>query len=375
MQNFKPIKIIMKISVLILSATFCLAQSLPIPDKNIVPKNYICFQTEDDIIIDGKLDETSWDKAQWTTDFVDIEGDKKPKPRFRTRAKMLWDEKNFYVAAKMEEPDIWGTLKNRDDIIFYDNDFEVFIDPDGNTRGYAEFEMNALNTIWDLLLVMPYRDIDQAAVHGWDIKDIKSGVHIQGTLNKPGDQDEFWTVEIAFPFEAFKEIARVNIPPKDGDQWRVNFSRVQWKTEVKDGKYQKLINPETGKSLPEDNWVWTPQGVVNMHYPEMWGYVQFSNKIVGSGDVVYQNHPEEAAKWFLRQIYYYQKNYLEQTGNYTNSLDALNLEFKPLPGFSEAPVIERVNNMYEAYLENDDGLSRLYINYSGLTWKSEINGD
>jgi prefoldin subunit 5 len=40
-------------------------------------------------------------------------------------------------------------LKNYDDIVFYDNDFEVFIDPDNDTHRYYEFEVNALNTMFD----------------------------------------------------------------------------------------------------------------------------------------------------------------------------------------------------------------------------------
>ena len=61
----------------------------------------------------------------------------------------------------------------------------------------------------------------------------------------------------------------VDSPPKPGETWRINFSRVQWRHEVVDGKYHKV--PKT----PEDNWVWAPQGAINMHIPEMWGYVTF----------------------------------------------------------------------------------------------------
>ena len=94
--------------------------------------------------------------------FVDIEGDAKPAPRFRTRAKMLWDDTYFYIAAEMEEPHVWGTLTKHDSVIFHDNDFEVFLDPDGDTHDYYEFEINALNTGWDLFLDKPYRDGGQA---------------------------------------------------------------------------------------------------------------------------------------------------------------------------------------------------------------------
>jgi hypothetical protein len=55
--------------------------------------------------------------------------------------------------------------------------------------------------------------------------------------------------------------------------WRINFSRVEWKLDVKDGRYVKV--PDT----KEDNWVWSPQFVVDMHRPRMWGCVEF----VGDG--------------------------------------------------------------------------------------------
>ncbi|MOA60915.1 hypothetical protein D3C78_1859260 [compost metagenome] len=55
----------------------------------------------------------------------------------------------------------------------------------------------------------------------------------------------------------------------------MNFSRVQWDFEVKDGKYVKKSDPQTGKTLPEYNWVWSNMGVINMHIPEKWGEVTF----------------------------------------------------------------------------------------------------
>ena len=30
-------------------------------------------------------------------------------------------------------------------VIFHDNDFEIFVDADGSNHNYKEFEMNALN--------------------------------------------------------------------------------------------------------------------------------------------------------------------------------------------------------------------------------------
>ena len=54
-----------------------------------------------------------------------------------------------------------------------------------------------------------------------------------------------------------------------GDTWRLNFSRVQWRHVIRNNRYEKV------EGLKEDNWVWSPQGVINMHVPERWGYVTF----------------------------------------------------------------------------------------------------
>lgn len=356
--------------MIFIANTLCFAQPIQIPQIKYSPQKYVCYKSNEPLTIDGKLNEASWTKAEWTEDFVDIEGPAKSLPRFRTRVKMLWDENYLYIAAELEEPDIWGTLKNRDDVIFYDNDFEIFIDPDGDTHSYSEFEMNALNTVWDLLLIQPYRDIDKAAQNGWDIKGLKTGVAIYGTLNKPGDKDSCWTVEVAFPWNSFKEIANVETPPNDKDQWRINFSRVEWKTEAADGKYRKVINPGTNKPYPEDNWVWSPQGVVNMHYPEMWGFIQFSSKNVGSGEELFVEKKEEAAKWFLRQIYYRERIYFEKNGTFIKDLNTLGIETEKIPGYIWPPVIECTTDLFEASIQCEDGSQKVHIRNDGLTWIS-----
>ena len=150
----------------------------------------------------------------WTDLFVDIEGAARARPRFRTRVKMLWDSEFFYVGAELEEPHVWGTLTQHDSVIFHDNDFEVFIDPNGDNHEYYEFEINALNTGWDLLLPRPYKD-GGAAVVSWEIPGLKTAVHVDGTLNDPRDMDNGWTVEIAFPWKVLGELAHKPVPPPD----------------------------------------------------------------------------------------------------------------------------------------------------------------
>jgi hypothetical protein len=56
----------------------------------------------------------------------------------------------------------------------------------------------------------------------------------------------------------------------------VTFSRVEWDLSAAGGAYAKVTDAATGRPNPEHNWVWTPQGMVDMHQPERWGFVQFA---------------------------------------------------------------------------------------------------
>lgn len=315
-------------SVACLSADDQAVENLRVrPDpRYIPPRGYVCFRTTSPLTIDGKLDETAWQQAPWTDDFVDIEGDAQPAPRFRTRARMLWDEEFFYIAAELEEPHVWGTLTRHDSVIFQDNDFEVFVDPDGDGHNYGEFEINALNTGWDLRLPIPYKD-GGSADDAWEIPGLKTAVGVDGTLNDPRDTDQRWTVELAFPWKVLRAlqaqpVTSGMIAPRDREQWRVNFSRVEWLHEVVDGGYRKVPN------RPENNWVWSPQYTVNMHRPETWGVVQFSTAKAGSRparEVRYVPDPAGPARYQLTRIYYAQQAHRARHGEYADVLTKLDL--------------------------------------------------
>ncbi|MBC2607515.1 carbohydrate-binding family 9-like protein [Pelagicoccus albus] len=276
---------------------------------DIEPATYQCLKATEPVVIDGKLDDAAWRNAEWTSDFVDIEGDAKPRPRFQTKAKMAWDDNYLYVSAILYEPDVWGTLTEHDSVIFQDNDFEVFIDPDSDNHGYFEFEINALNTFWDLTLPKPYMDMGSAD-NSWEIRGIKTAVSVQGTLNDPSDEDRSWIVEMAFPWEAYGDTG----VPEEGDFWRINFSRVQWQSTVREGSYQKV--PGTH----EDNWVWSPQGVVDMHRPEMWGYLVFGSEV--AIDAIQSRGSRDA----MYSVYYAQRDYYAKHEKWAKTLKKLGLK-------------------------------------------------
>lgn len=233
-------------------------------------KSYVCPRTTVPMVIDGKADEAVWAAIPWTDDFIDIEGDKRPKPYYRTRAKICWDDQYIYFYAELEEPHVWGTLTKRNSIIFHDNDFEIFIDPDRDRLRYYEFEINALGTVLELSLDKPY--VDQGNYTFKEMDGLKTAVQVKGTINDPTDKDQGWTVEVAIPFAGLGKIADgVKGTPKVGEVWWLNFSRVQWRHEIVDGKYVKV--PKETKA--EENWVWSEMGVIDMHRPERWGRLVF----------------------------------------------------------------------------------------------------
>lgn len=226
-------------------------------------------------LIDGKLDEQAWKDAPRTQPFVSISGAGNGTPKHATYAKILWDDTHVYFAAEIEEPNLWGTLTARDSIIFKNNAFEVFLDPDRDRKSYFELEINSLGTEWDLLMDKPYSD-GGSANSGFDTQGLVSAVHLNGTLNDPSDVDQGWTVEVAIPFAAMTEMRGTARPPTNGDVWWVNLSRVQWSLEVNKAMdaYAKSKGPD-GRELPEKYWVWSPIGERNMHKPERWGLVMF----------------------------------------------------------------------------------------------------
>ncbi|WP_299557287.1 carbohydrate-binding family 9-like protein [Seonamhaeicola sp.] len=303
--------------------------------ENPEPKSYVAYKTVKPLEIDGIDNEQAWSNVSWSTSFIDIEGVKTPK--YPTHMKMLWDDDYLYVLAKMEEPHVWGNLKQRDTIIFYNNDFELFIDPDGDTHNYYEIEINALNTVWDLFITKPFREKGNPIKHDWDITGLKSAVHVDGTLNNPADEDQSWTLEIALPWTAFKTGYYHKIEPA-GTFWRINFSRVNWQHSIINGKYQRKKDA-SGHYLSEYNWVWSPQGVINMHVPEHWGYLYFSPKQPGDSDQF--NIPnDERIKWYLYEYYRAQKAHKETHKAWAESLDLLQVKDRVLDGHTIKPTLE-----------------------------------
>lgn len=317
------------------------------------PRSYVCYRAAAPIVVDGLLNESSWRKAEATETFVDISGAGFAKPKYDTRAKMLWDDDYLYVSAVLDEENIIAKLSQRDTIIYHDNDFEVFLDPDGDGRNYFEIEMNARGVVFDLLLDRPYRCGGNFLIQ-WDCPGLKTAVSHNGTLNDPSDKDKSWSVEMAIPHKALT--VNFSNPLVAGNTWRINFSRVQW------------------LKKPEENWVWSPTGRIDMHMPDRWGYLYLSPKTVGQGTDRMVYPYDRGVYKLLWAMFYAQLDHFGQKGAYLPDVASFKLtpaEMKVLPAGAKIAV-DASRSTYQMSITVPSEKKAYVLDYEGRFRVEEI---
>jgi len=253
--------------------------------------HYTAYKITDTITIDGKLDEMIWQNAPRSNRFKDlVSGDS---TWLDTRAAVLWDDQNLYVGYWIEEPNVTATLTQRDSPIYENNDVELFI---AGQDGYYEFEINSYGTIYEVLFFWvdayekkgyhqkaefrkgaPGAKVfngvgynhprgSRVGFWNWDMRNLRSAVHVEGTINNDKDKDKGWTVEIEIPWTSLKILAdgdKRTLPPVQGDVWRMDFSR---------------FNEKKGSAKDSGGWAWSSHGVWDSHVPECFTYIKFSEK-------------------------------------------------------------------------------------------------
>ena len=296
--------------------------------------------------IDGDLTKPHWLAVPWSSAFEDIRGradapeSAQPSEACLTRMKMLWDDEYLYIGALLSSDiEVRSIFTARNSPIYQqDSDFEVFVDAACSCHNYKELEVNARNVVWNLLLTRPYDD--GGAEHSGRVADPGTEGHyevygqrtatrlLSGSLNDV--RGATWAVEIALAHTDTLALQPTARRPAVGVRWRINFSRVEHKGAT--------------------NWVWKPQivwepqsrryeGKVNMHLPDAWGWVQFTDTpaapngdaaTMGStsafGQVVRtaeDAEPSDNVHAAALCVYYAQRAHAEQYGAWAPSLDAL----------------------------------------------------
>jgi len=166
--------------------------------------------------IDGALDDAAWSAAAPLTLVDSLDGSK---PALRTTARLLWDDAALYVAFDCEDPDVWGTFRNRDDPLYTQDVVEIFIDADADGKTYNEIEVSPHNVVFDAYFPARRQGMDLS----WD-SGLTSAVKVQGTIDDSSDKDQGWTVEMRIPFDHLASVP--HLPPRPGDRWRFNLYRL-----------------------------------------------------------------------------------------------------------------------------------------------------
>jgi hypothetical protein len=211
---------------------------------------YKAAHTTGPITIDGKLDEPDWKKAASTGPFVrTMDGGA---TKYRTEAKMLWDDKFLYVAWICEDEDIWTSYTQHDDPLYNQEVVEIFIDADGDGKTYNELEISPANVTFDAYFPSHRENLPKAIT--WE-SGIKSAVVVNGTLNNAADKDQSWTVEVAIPIANLAAVPHV--PPLVGDKWRINLYRLDWYNErkVNEGSAFSPVFIGDFHNLPRFGWL------------------------------------------------------------------------------------------------------------------------
>jgi len=240
--------------IVLMSALVFSGHAAPLP-------TYTCKITKEKIKIDGILNEKIWGQVDTLKYMENTAGGQ---PLQATVAFATWDSANLYVAYVTQDNDIKGTFTKRDQPLYNEEAVELFFDADKDTTSYIELEWNCQNATWDGLIRNSNGKITSTDLP-WNASGMISAVKLKGTPNKSTDVDTGMTVEVKIPWKALDTnmTKKVSLPPKNNDQIRINFYRIDQRNNVS----------------TQDLSAWSPTMNGSFHTPAQFGTIIFSTAV------------------------------------------------------------------------------------------------
>jgi hypothetical protein len=187
-----------------------------------------CFRAVDHSFqIDGRLDEWSWGKAEALPFVMSADPlDALDSYRGSLEAKWCWDDEYWYIAFIFRTPDVNAPKGKKDWRCWREDVVEILIDPNGDTVDYGGVEIAPRGYIMDYVAPGGYflwKNRSPGKVNkSWDFREMRVGIHIDGTVDNRRDKDAGWVCEIAIPW-----LELAGIPgggkPTSNTVWRVNL--------------------------------------------------------------------------------------------------------------------------------------------------------
>jgi hypothetical protein len=169
--------------------------------------------------LDGKLDDAAWRQATEITLTASYDG--RPVSR-KTVARLLYDDQFIYVSFECEDPDVWGTKKNKDDDIYNEDAVEVFFNASGDGANYNELQVSPHNVQFDARFVSRRSELETAKK--WE-SGMTTAIDVRGTLDDDSDKDQGWSAEMKIPIANLANVPHV--PVQKGEVWRFNVYRLE----------------------------------------------------------------------------------------------------------------------------------------------------
>lgn len=177
----------------------------------IIAPSFRATETTQSIILDGKLTENDWAKAETVNDFFKMEPRQNGKYLYKTFVKVLFDKKNLYFGIFCEDSLGRKGVRVQDyrrDFVYGENDvFYLQLDPQNLKRYCVSFQTSPLGTQRDLQVFDDsFTDMDWDAL--WRVR-----THVT---------DSGYYAEFAIPFKSL----RYTKFPSDSLSWGITMARM-----------------------------------------------------------------------------------------------------------------------------------------------------
>ncbi|MHB9030485.1 MAG: carbohydrate-binding family 9-like protein [Candidatus Latescibacterota bacterium] len=172
-------------------------------------------------VVDGTLGDACWKDLP----AMEMELCSGGKPRHPTSVRMTCDDTNLYVGFECQDLDAASNAAQFDGPVTDEEHVMICIAAGSDTTGYFMIAVSPTGAVSDAFVLNRNNGAAVRALPGWNCEKLRASVAVYGDGARPGDQDRFWTVELAIPFTEMLTASRV--PPVPGDTWRINSYRLE----------------------------------------------------------------------------------------------------------------------------------------------------
>ncbi len=163
------------------------------------PAAYGALKATGPIMIDGKGTDADWARATpipiryraSQTNVID---------RSAATCRLLWDARNLYLFFDVPDTNIVSVCTNRDEAVSQGDCVEFFVLPSRRFGQYWEFNISPTGVVYDSLYSKYWHQWGSYERSGENAALTVTTV-VDGTVNREGDWDRGYTVEVALPWD------------------------------------------------------------------------------------------------------------------------------------------------------------------------------